>query len=59
MTKQIKAAGPLEGEAEAAKLGFELSVSSGFGEVILEGDSEFVVKAIQLGHSYLRWCFFL
>ncbi|KAB1226792.1 hypothetical protein CJ030_MR1G021664 [Morella rubra] len=56
VTKQIKAARPLEGEAEATKLGLEPSVSSGFWELILEGDSELVVKAIQRWSQLSEWC---
>lgn len=39
VTKQIQAAGLLEGEADAAKLGLEFVVDKGFREVMLEGDS--------------------
>lgn len=38
---------PLVGEAEAAKLGVDLAHQEGFSHIILEGDSEVVIKAIQ------------
>lgn len=55
VTKQIQAAGLLEGEAEAAKLGLEFVVDKGFREVMLEGDSELVIKAIQLWPQSSEW----
>lgn len=47
LVKKIVVVDPLESEVEAAKLGMELVINQGFREVILEGDSEIVIKAIQ------------
>ncbi|KAB1222926.1 hypothetical protein CJ030_MR2G019445 [Morella rubra] len=55
VTKPIKTVGPLEGEAKAAKLGLELAVTRGFREVILEGDSELVVKSINCWPQSSEW----
>lgn len=55
--KKIDVVDPLEGEAEAkaAKLGLELVHFQGFREVILEEDSELVIKAIRNWPQISEW----
>lgn len=53
--KRIDAVDSLEGEAVATKLGLELMLSQGFRKVLLEGDSEIVIKAIRCWPHISEW----
>lgn len=53
--RQIDAVDALEGEAETARLGMELVRCQGFREVLLEGDSETVTKAIRCWPHISEW----
>lgn len=45
---KIEAVQPLEGDATAAKLGVEFAKQMGFWDIIMEGDSAWMIKAIQM-----------
>lgn len=45
--QKLKAVDVLKGKVEAARLDMKLVRSQGYHEVLLEGDSEIVIKAIQ------------
>ncbi|KAB1224236.1 hypothetical protein CJ030_MR2G005731 [Morella rubra] len=44
--EKIEAVQPLEGEVAAAKLGIDFAMQMRFWDIILEGDSAIVIKAI-------------
>lgn len=51
----IDAVTPLVGEAEAANMGVDLAHQEGFTQIILEGESEVVIKAIQQFPQQTDW----
>lgn len=55
VVKQIEALEPVVGDAYAAKLGMELAEEKGFRVVLLEGDFELVIKAIQAWPQSSEW----
>lgn len=52
---KIDAVKPLEGEAAAAKLGIEFAWQMGYRDILLEGDSELMIKAIQNFPHCMEW----
>lgn len=52
---KIEAVQSLEDEAMVAKLGVEFAKQMGFNEVILQGDSELVIKAINSYFVCTKW----
>lgn len=55
MVQKLDPVSPLEGEVETAKLGVKLACDQRFQQVILEGDSETVMKAIQSWPHPVDW----
>lgn len=53
--KRLDVVDPVEGEAEAVKLGVQLACDLGFENVIFEGDSEIVIMAINAWPYLSNW----